>query len=122
MLSLVSVHCAPSHAEEGKGLDFSGSGFLTLATGKVLSGTHDPATDQGFKCPCFISDYAQGGVYEHGAWQFEPDSKLGLQGTVSGGSGRYSLTGQIVSRGAAQGQMDLEWLYGTFEINGKLTL
>ena len=89
---------------------------------KIVGGTHDEATDQGFGCPCFISDYAQGGVYEHGGWKFGPDSKLGLQGTASADNGRYALTGQVISRGAKDGAANLEWLYGTVEVNGKFTL
>ena len=104
------------------GLEFSGTGFMTLAAGKILSGTHDATVDQGFHCPCFISDYAQRGVYQAGAWQLGPDSRLGLQGTASADHGRYSVTGQVVSRGAMDGQADLEWLYATAELSGNLTL
>ena len=118
----MATFCPSVHAEEAKWLEFSGSGFLTVAAGKIIGGTHDEATDQGFACPCFISDYAQGGVYEQGGWKFGPDSKLGLQGTASAENGRYALTGQVISRGAKDGAANLEWLYGTVEVNGKFTL
>ncbi len=111
-----------SHAVDLQGLEFTGSGFMTLAAGRVFGGTRDAAVDQGFHCPCFISDYAQRGVYEAGHWQAGPDSKLGLQGSVSAADGRFSLTGQAVSRGAANGAANLEWLYATVELSGNLTV
>ncbi len=97
------------------------SGFATLAAGKILGGTHDEAVDLDYHCPCFISDYAQNGVYEQRRIRFGPDSKLGVQGQLSSSDGRYSLTGQLVSRGAAGGNINLEWLYATAEVNSRLT-
>lgn len=111
----------PTLAFEAGGLDFTGTGFMTLAAGRVLGGTHDASVDQGFRCPCFIADYAQRGVYESGHWRAGPDSRLGLQGSVSAAQGRYTLTGQAVARGAANGAADLEWLYATVELTGNLT-
>lgn len=121
MLGLFAL-AGVAFADEGRGVEFSGSGFLTLAAGKILGGNHEPATDVGFHCPCFISDYAQAGVYERGGWRFGPDSRLGLQGSVSADNGRYALTGQVVARGADGGSAGLEWLYGTIELSGKFTL
>jgi hypothetical protein len=104
------------------GPSFTLSGFATLAAGKVLGGTHDPAVNQGYDCPCYISDYAQNGVYESKGVQLRPDSKLGLQGRLTSQDQRYSLTAQVVARGAANGNTNLEWLYGTAELSSKLTL
>jgi hypothetical protein len=101
---------------------FSLSGFGTFALGKVLSGTQDASVNQGYDCPCFISDYAQNGVYEGNRLQFKPDSKLGVQGQWSSANKQYAITGQLVSRGAANGAVNAEWLYGTAEINHALTL
>jgi Gram-negative porin len=97
------------------------SGFATAAAGKILGGSHDEAVDLDYHCPCFISDYAQNGVYENRRWRLGPDSKLGVQGQVSSADGRYSLTGQLVSRGAVGGNINLEWLYATAEINSRVT-
>lgn len=110
-----------SHAQ-ASGLEWSGSGFMTLAAGKVLGGNHEEATDLGYRCPCFIADYAQNGVYEDRNIRFAPDSRLGLQGSVSAANGRYSLTGQVVSRGSRNGAVNLEWLYATAELSSTLTL
>jgi hypothetical protein len=111
---------APSNNPEESA--FSISGFGTFAVGKVLGGTQDAAVNLGYDCPCFISDYAQNGVYEGKRLQFKPDSKLGLQGQWSSANKQYSITGQLVSRGGANGEINAEWLYGTAEINHSLTL
>lgn len=103
------------------GLEFTGSGFASLTAGKMLGGTRAIASD--YECPCFISDYAQAGVYDgRNSLQWKPDSKLGLQATVAGDSGRISLTTQVVTRGARDGKMNLEWLYGSYKINDSVTL
>jgi hypothetical protein len=101
---------------------FSLSGFGTLAAGKVLRGTHDSASDLGYGCPCFITDYAHNAVYETKSLRFKPDSKLGLQAQWTSPSKQYSMTTQIISRGAANGALNVEWLYGTAEISPNLTL
>ena len=106
------------HAEQIGGIEYSGSGFLTVAVGKMLGGTH--ANVEDYNCPCFISDYAQAGVYDgRSSLQWKPDSKLGLQGSAS--YYNYSVTAQVVARGAT-GTADLEWLYGSYNVNDKITL
>lgn len=102
-------------------IEFDGSGFFSLTVGKMLGGTKGRANDT--ECPCFVSDYAQTGVYtgKSGA-QWQPDSKLGLQGSLSFSDTPFSLTGQIVARGAQDGAINLEWLYGNYQINDALTL
>ncbi len=112
---------APSvQAVEVGGIDFKGSGFLTLVAGSVL-GSGAAQSASGYNCPCFISDYAEAGVYEKGGLQWQPDSKLGLQGTAAFNDS-YSVTSQIVMRGASSENVDIEWLYGDIKFNDKLTL
>lgn len=116
---------SPAAADEpsaGPGLHWQGSGFVTLAAGKVLGGSHDPATDNGYRCPCLITDYAQAAIYEQGGWRAGPDSVLGLQGTLRWGGSGLSLTGQMVARGARDGRANLEWLYFDWEVSSQLTL
>jgi hypothetical protein len=115
-----AVMSAHSHAVEVGGVTFTGSGFMTLAAGSTLNGG-TPQPNSGFKCPCFISDFAQAGVYQAGRVQWQPDSKLGLQGTATFNP-NFSITSQAVLRGAAGGQLDFEWLYGNLKINDQLTL
>jgi hypothetical protein len=101
---------------------FSISGFGTLGVGKILSGTQDSAVNLGYNCPCAIVDYAQNGVYEGYKLRYKPDSKLGIQTQWSNPSKQYSITAQLVARGAANGNVNVEWLYGSAEINSNLTL
>ncbi|MDD4963931.1 MAG: hypothetical protein PHI11_08455 [Gallionella sp.] len=118
MLGVLSSPLAA--AIEMAGVDFQGSGFLTLAAGTILN--HAAAQPFGsYHCPCFLSDLAQGGVYQQGGVQWQPDTKLGLQGSAVF-SPRFSVTGQIVARGAAGGQLDFEWLYADWKLNDKLTV
>ncbi|MFA7242066.1 MAG: hypothetical protein WC091_18280 [Sulfuricellaceae bacterium] len=109
-----------SHAGEVNGIDFSGSGFLTLGAGKMMGGAHNNVSD--YNCPCFIGDYAQAGVYQGDKeFQWKPDSKLGVQGTAAFDNRRYSITAQAVARGARDGAVNLEWLYGSYKLNDKIT-
>jgi len=105
-----------AHGSELGGIEFSGSGFLTLAAGEMVGGTRAPVLDRN--CPCFVADYAQGAVYDgRSGPQFGPDSKLGLQGTAKVADTPYSMTAQAVSRGSQNGQGDIEWLYANYQLN-----
>jgi hypothetical protein len=114
----------PLQASEGKaaagGLQLSGSGFYTLAAAKAVRVRVEDKSE-GLRCRCFVAEYSQGGVHEDGRIGFEADSKLGLQGRVANGDGRWSATAQILMRGARGGRVNLEWLYATYEINGNWT-
>lgn len=121
-LSAVALmHSLPVIADqEHGGVGLSGSGFLTIAAGKILRG--DAAQDfNGYRTPMYVADYAQGGVYESGAWTMKPVSRLGLQGTASLNA-QLSLTGQVVARGARDGRLNLEWVYGNYAIDDAMTL
>lgn len=108
-----------AQAQEVPSVDFSGSGFLTLAAGKVIKGDA-PGNFNDYRAPAFVTDYAQAGVYENNGWSIKPDSRLGLQGTATFNP-QFSLTGQVVSRGAQDGKANLEWAYGSYHINDQLT-
>lgn len=98
---------SPVLADETGGWSFAGSGFLTVATGKMLGGTRGPVLDK--QCPCFVADYAQNAIYDgRSGLQFAPDSKLGLQGTATLPDPRFSLTVQGVSRASQNGSIDME--------------
>lgn len=121
LAAMLVATSAVAQADDKPGLKFTGSGFATFAVGKMLGGTKTIASD--YQCPCFISDFAQGGIYDgRSSLQWKPDSKLGLQGTVAADNGRMSLTTQVVARGARDGKMNLEWLYGSYKINDSVTL
>lgn len=117
MLSIATI----SSAATVGGVELNGSGFMTVAVGKMLGGTSANVMD--YNCPCFISDYAQAGIYDNSnGLQWKPDSKLGLQGTASFAERRFSVTAQAVSRGAKDGAVNLEWLYASMKVNDKITI
>jgi len=124
LLPAAALACAlappASRAGEIGGIEYSGSGFLTVAAGKMLCGTQ--GNIGGYNCPCYVSDYANAAIYDgRSAWQLGPDSKLGLQGNAKLPDQRFSLTAQVVSRGAANGAGDLEWLYLSFKPDNAFT-
>lgn len=119
--ALMSVLAPSARSAELGGFDLAGSGFLTLTAGKMLGGTKGEAS--GYKKPFFVADYGQAGVYEGGSGvQWKPDSKLGLQGTATFPDRCLSVTGQVVSRGARDGRVNLEWLYGSYKLSDDFTI
>ena len=112
---------APAYADDTSGVEFSGSGFLTVGVGHMLGGTRANVADRD--CPCFIADYAQAGVYDgRGGLQWKPDTKLGLQGSAYFANRRLSITSQVVSRGARDGKVNLEWLYAGYKLTDNVTI
>lgn len=111
-----------AHGVEAGGIEFTGSGFMSVVAGKMLGGTRGGEASD-YARPIFVSDYAQGGIYDgRGGLQWSPDSKLGLQGTATLPDKRLSFTGQVVSRGARDGQVNLEWLYASYKLDENFTL
>jgi hypothetical protein len=109
---------AASQANGASGIEYSGSGFMTIGLGKMLGGTRANVSD--YDCPCFNADYAQGGIYDgRSGLQWRPDTKIGVQGSAS--VDNFSLTAQLVARGADTGNVGLEWLYGSYKMNDKIT-
>ncbi len=110
-----------AYAASANGIEYSGSGFFTIAAGRMLGGTSGDVG--GYNCPCYVSDYANAAIYDGRTGpQFGPDSKLGLQGRAAFDDKRISLTAQVVSRGAANGRADLEWLYVSYKLTNALTV
>lgn len=119
--SLFALSGGTVHALEVAGISLTGSGFLTLGAGKMLGGSTGEASD--YKRPFFVSDYAQAGIYNGTAGiQLKPDSKLGVQGVATLPGSGFSVTGQLVARGARDGKTNLEWLYASYKINDQFTL
>lgn len=119
-LASLLLYTTPGHALEVGGFNFTGSGFLTLAAGTVFNNSA-AENNSGFNCPCFVSNFSYGGIYKNSGLQVMPDSKIGLQGTVDYNN-RYSLTAQVVARGADKGDIDLQWLFGSVRFNNNFTL
>jgi hypothetical protein len=83
----------------------------------MLGGDDYPATDSGYHCPCFISDYNAPGIYQTGGVQFKPDTRLGLQGRVNFPKANFAMTGQVVFRGSRDGKPNIEWVYGEYRFD-----
>jgi len=94
-------------------VEFNGSGFLTLAAAKKF----DSELADGYA----VVDYGQAGIYDDNKLSIGPDSKLGLQGMLTFNP-QWSATVQVVSRGADEGKINLEWLYATYQVTDDLTL
>lgn len=102
------------------GLKVSGSGFYTLGVAKAVR-VRPAIPESGLRCECFVTEYSQGGVHEDGRLGYRADSKLGLQGAVATVDDRWSVTGQLVARGAHDGKPRLEWLYASYQLSGSWT-
>lgn len=120
---LLATLAATTHvyADEQNGIEYSGSGFATFGLGKILGGAQGVVQD--YNCPCFVTDFTQGGIYEgNNDVKWKPNTKIGVQGGVSFANRKFSVTGQLVSRGAQDGAVDLEWLYASYKLNDNVTL
>lgn len=113
---LLCASCVlPVHAVE-----FSGSGFLTLAAGRIFAGTA-PQSFNGYDAPLYVSDFAQSGIYESGGWSLKPDSRIGYQGTIHV-SPQLWLTAQVVARGVDNAKGSVEWGYVSYALTDKVTV
>lgn len=116
MLLPIAILSAPT----ALAVDYSYSGFMTVGLGRVINGSVSGQNEVGLDCPCMISDYSQASVYGP-AWDIKPDSKLGLQGSVLF-SDDLMLTGQVVSRGSRDFDVNLEWVYLSYQVNDSNTV
>ena len=121
LLTLCSITTANALEAEYAGMKFTGTGFLTAAVGKVLDGSVHGLSDAGYNCPCQISDFTHGSVYDNSSLNIAPDSKLGLQGRIDF-TDKLSLTTQGVSRGSQKGMVNLEFLYASYKITPDTTI
>jgi hypothetical protein len=118
----LSMMAAGVEAVEMGGIELTGSGFTTIVAGKMLGGTKEGKASD-LPRPLFVSDYAQGGIYDgRNGLQWKPDTKVGLQGIAKLPGSDFSVTSQIIARGARDGQVNLEWLYGSYKLNENFTL
>lgn len=108
LLSCLTLAAPPAAAAEPS-LTLGAFGSLTagrLFDGSV-KGTFGP--NPAIECPCAVVDWANRSVYEDTDWQFEPDSKAGLQ-LIYQPTPTLGFTTQVISRGQDL-DPDLEWAY-----------
>ncbi|MBU2112225.1 MAG: hypothetical protein KKE94_00475 [Gammaproteobacteria bacterium] len=102
-------------------ISYSFNGFGTVAVGKVLSGDVADADYVSYQCPCFITDYNNGGIYQtNDSWSFKEESRIGVQLNVNF-SDKLSLVTQVMAR-AVDSELSLEWAYLSYELTDKLTI
>lgn len=94
------------------------SGFASINAGKVLSG--DGAPQVGVDRPTFLADYPMVSVYTD-EWDLSPESLFGVQATADLGDGLLA-TMQMVSRGAHDYDVVMEWAYLSYQLNDEWTL
>jgi hypothetical protein len=116
------IACGAAFALPAHALEFSTSGFATLAVGKtsgscVPSGLVAPISDE---CTRYIADWSHNGIYDN-SWSARPETRLGLQSTARFTS-QFSATGQVVSRLLPDQHANLEWLYLTYQPTPEWTI
>ncbi|WP_019676140.1 porin [Arsukibacterium perlucidum] len=102
-------------------ISYQFNGFGTVAVGKVLSGDVADPDFVSYKCPCFITDYNNGGIYQsNDGWSIQEESRIGAQLNVNF-TDRLSLVTQVMAR-AVDSELSLEWAYLSYDLTDKLTL
>ncbi|MEW5681416.1 MAG: hypothetical protein AB1780_03475 [Pseudomonadota bacterium] len=116
----VSMLLYPASRAQGE-LNYSVNGFGTIAVGKVVSGDVNNANYVSYQCPCFITDYNNGGIYEDDeGWRFDQESRLGVQLNVNFND-KLSFVTQVMAR-AVDSELSLEWAYLSYQLSDKFTL
>ena len=94
-------------------VEFDLSGFGSVIAGRTFGScsTNALATAFSGSCTRFVADWGHGGVYDN-KWSAEPESRLGVQGTVRVNS-QLSFTAQVVARAVDDPLTELEWAYMT---------
>jgi hypothetical protein len=120
-VSLSPVLASAAVAAEDTNENWHFSGFMSVVAGAALSGSYnDPLSyNPQMDCPCVITDWSNGGVYEGSNWTFQPDTKAGIQLSYDF-TDHISFTSQIVRRASdnsSDWDKDLQWAYLTYKLN-----
>jgi hypothetical protein len=101
-------------------MDFTWNGFATVAGGKIVSSEKDNPEYLDYECPCFITDYNNAGLYEQGGFDLKPETRGGLQGTVTI-TKNLKAVGQVVGR-SVDSDVTLEWAYLSYKVSPHWTV
>ncbi|NNM51313.1 MAG: hypothetical protein HKM02_03700 [Pseudomonadales bacterium] len=113
------------------------SGFADFTAGNVLGGS-GPSNYQipaflpngvnsptslypSYKCPCFISNYEYGGIYQHTGWDLANESMVGIQANAQVND-QLSAVVQIDARGLDGYQPTVDWAYTSYNLTNTLTI
>ncbi len=120
MAGIALTHTATCLAQEHGAAEPSKlqfNGFMSIIGGKVLSSENvGPLYTSRFDCPCYVGDYANGGVYEGSGVAFKPESHIGLQANYSVNTD-LNLVAQVVVRGSVPKPV-LQWAYANYALGG----
>ena len=110
----------------GYAADFSFSGFADMTAGKVLSGSLRGQGASGefpknYNCPCFVSNYEYGGVYQNNGWNAANESMVGIQANAHIDD-QLSAVVQLDARGLNGYQASVDWAYVSYNLNNQFTV
>lgn len=102
-------------------VNYQFNGFGTLAAGKILSGSVAEPEYLNYNCPCFITDYNNGGIYQSDkGWSFKEESRLGVQFNLNF-TDDLSFVTQVIAR-AVDSKLSAEWAYLSYDVNDQITV
>jgi hypothetical protein len=115
-LMAAALWTSTAHADQSNS-PFKISGFLSIVGGKVIQGDLNadyagPSSLDGERCPCYIADWSNAGVYNNRA-SLKPESRVGVQATYAVNKD-LSIVGQVVSRGT-EATPNVQWAYGSYK-------
>ena len=107
LLILLSLFLLPSPSFADLG-DIQVRGFGSIVAGVVVDGER------------YVADYPNVGIYKD-YLDLQPESRLGLQATVPLHES-IKVTAQLISRGANDFEVNLDWFYLTFDLTPDLNI
>lgn len=105
--------------DNGTPSPFQVSGFASIVAGRTFDSSLDANYTgapqiQDRNCPCYIADWANGGVYNN-QLSLAPESRIGLQGRYNVTRDLYAVA-QVVLRGS-DNKHALQWAYVNYTLN-----
>ncbi len=101
-------------------VDYNFSGFADFTAGDVLAGSNHNAYNN-YKCPCFVSNYEYGGIYQNHGWNASNESMVGIQLNAKVDD-QLSGVVQVDGRGLDGYQTTMDWAYLSYNLNNQFTL
>ncbi len=100
--------------------DISFNGFANFTAGEVVDGSNQGSHLQ-YRCPCFVSNYEYGGIYQHTGIDVAQESMMGLQATAKVDD-KLSAILQVDARGLNGYQPSVDWAYASYQLNDTFTV
>ncbi|HZX29513.1 MAG TPA: porin [Telluria sp.] len=109
---LLAAWAGPAAAQDADS-PFKFSGFASIVAGRLTANQLEPDyagpdTIDGVRCPCYIADWGNAGVYDHN-WSLKPESRLGVQMKYAIAPA-WNAVAQVVVRGS-DSTPNLQWAY-----------